>query len=51
MRKAGADPFYPPIIEDEPAYLPSNAWAKCPPPPHHVQQDLLMAAEESGEYF
>jgi hypothetical protein len=22
-----------------------------PPPPRVVQQDLLMAAEESGEYF
>jgi hypothetical protein len=25
--------------------------AERPPPPHHVQQDLLMAAEESREYF
>jgi hypothetical protein len=25
--------------------------AERPPPPHHIQQDLLMAAEESGEYF
>jgi len=25
--------------------------AERPPPPHQVQQDLLMAAEESGEYF
>jgi len=25
--------------------------AERPPPPHHVQQDLLMAAEEMGEYF
>jgi hypothetical protein len=25
--------------------------AELPPPPHQVQQDLLMAAEESGEYF
>ena len=25
--------------------------AERPPPPHVVQQDLLMAAEESGEYF
>jgi hypothetical protein len=25
--------------------------AERPPPTHHVQQELLMAAEESGEYF
>ena len=25
--------------------------AEWPPPPHFVQQELLMAAEESGEYF
>ena len=25
--------------------------AERPPPPRHVQQDLLMAAEEDGEYF
>jgi hypothetical protein len=25
--------------------------AERPPPPHNVQQELLMAAEESGEYF
>jgi hypothetical protein len=25
--------------------------AKRPPPPHNVQKELLMAAEESGEYF
>lgn len=24
---------------------------KCPPPPHVVQHELLMAAEEMGEYF
>jgi hypothetical protein len=88
MRKAGCVPFYPLIIEDGPAYVPSKGWAEmirkvyevdpllCPtcggrmkvidriirhleltfeagrPPPHRqVQQDLLMAAEESGEYF
>ena len=97
MRKAGTDPLYPPIIEDDPTYVPSKGWAdmirkvyevdpllcpSCggrmrilsfieepktidriirhleltfeaerPPPPHQVQQDLLMAAEESGEYF
>jgi hypothetical protein len=25
--------------------------AERPPPPHHVQKELLIAAEESGEYF
>ena len=25
--------------------------AERPPPPHQVQQELLMAAEESGEYY
>lgn len=25
--------------------------AERPPPPHIVQQELLMATEESGEYF
>ena len=25
--------------------------AERPPPPHFVQKELLMAAEESGEYF
>jgi hypothetical protein len=25
--------------------------AERPPPPHQVQQELLMSAEESGEYF
>jgi hypothetical protein len=28
MRKAGAEPFYPPIIEDDPAYGPSKGWAE-----------------------
>ncbi len=28
MRKAGADPFYPIIIEDDPAYVPSKGWAE-----------------------
>jgi hypothetical protein len=27
MRKAGADPLYPPIIEDDPTYVPSKGWA------------------------
>ena len=69
MRKAGADPFYPLVIEDDPPYVPSKGWAEMirkvyevdpllcpscggrPPPPRVVQQDLLVAAEESGEYF
>ena len=97
IRKAGADPSYPPIIEGDPSYVPAKGWAEmirkvyevdpllCPtcggrmkvisfiedpktidriirhleltfeagrPPPHRqVQQELLMAAEESGEYF
>ena len=25
--------------------------AERPPPPHNVQQELLLAAEEKGEYF
>jgi hypothetical protein len=97
IRKAGADPSYPPIIEVDPSYVPAKGWAEMirrvyevdplicpscggrmriisfieepktidriighleltfeaerPPPPRVVQQDLLMAAEESGEYF
>ena len=97
MRRAGADPSCPPIIEDDSNYMPSKGWAEMirkvyeidpllcpscggqmkiisfiddhkvidriishlkltfeaerPPPPHNVQQELLMAAEESGEYF
>jgi hypothetical protein len=57
MRKARTHPSHPPIIEDDPSYLPSKGWAEMirkvyevnPPPPHHVQQELLMAAEEKGE--
>jgi heat shock protein HspQ len=26
MRKARADPFYPLVAEDEPAYVPSKGW-------------------------
>jgi len=97
MRKAGAQPSHPPIIEDDPSYVPSKGWAEMirkvyevdpllcpscggrmriisfiedhkvidriiahleltfeaerPPLPHQVQQELLMAAEEMGEYF
>ncbi len=28
VRKAGADPSHPPIIEDEPNYMPSKGWAE-----------------------
>jgi hypothetical protein len=28
MRKAGCDPLYPPIIEDDPIYVPSKGWAE-----------------------
>jgi len=28
LHKAGAQPSYPPIIEDEPAYVPSKSWAE-----------------------
>jgi hypothetical protein len=28
MRKAGADPLHPPIIEDDTAYVPSKGWAE-----------------------
>jgi hypothetical protein len=97
MRKAGADAFHMPIIEDTDRHVPSKGWAEMirkvfevnplicpqcggemkvisfiedhkvidriiahlkltflaerPPPPHHVQPELLMAAEEMGEYF
>jgi hypothetical protein len=97
IRKAGAQPSYPLITEDGPAYVPAKGWAEMirkvyevdpllcptygarmrvisfieehkvidriiahleltfeaerPPPPRIVQQELLMAAEESGEYF
>ncbi len=97
IRKADSALYPPPIIEDEPNYVPPKGWAemirkvyevdpllcpRCggqmriisfikepkiidkiighlkltfeaarPPPPHNVQQELLMAAEERGEYF
>jgi len=28
MRKAGAQPSHPPIIEDDPTYVPSKGWAE-----------------------
>jgi len=33
------------------AHLELTFEAERPPPPHNVQQELLLAAEESGEYF
>ena len=33
------------------AHLKLTFEAERPPPPHNVQQELLMAAEESGEYL
>jgi hypothetical protein len=97
IRKAEAQPSYPLIIEDGPAFVPAKGWAemickvyevdplRCPscggqmriisfieepktidriighlkltfeaerpPPPRVLQQDLLMAAEEMGEYY
>lgn len=41
----------PKVIDRIIRHLELTFEAECPPPPHHVQQDLLMAAEESGEYF
>jgi len=32
-------------------HLELSFQAARPPPPHNVQQELLIAAEESGEYF
>jgi len=97
IRKAGSALSHPPIIEEEPDYVPSKGWAEMtrrvyevdpllcpacggqmsiisfiedhkvidkiiahlkltfeaerPPPPHIAHQELLMAAEEKGEYF
>jgi hypothetical protein len=97
MRKAGTQLSHPPIIEDDPSYVPSKGWAEMvrkvyevdplicpscggqmkvisfiedpkaidriighlkitfqaerPPPSDVIHQELLMAAEESGEYF
>jgi len=33
------------------AHLELTFEAERPPPPHNVQQELLMVAEENGEYF
>ena len=97
MHKAGTALSHPPIIEEEPRYVPSRGWAemirkiyevdpllctscggqmriiafiqepkvidkiirhlrltfhaKRTPPPQTLQHELLIAAEESGEYF
>ena len=32
-------------------HLKLSFMAERPPPPHNVQQELLIAAEERGEYF
>jgi len=32
-------------------HLKLSFMAERPPPPHVLQQELLMAAEERGEYF
>jgi hypothetical protein len=39
------------VIDRIIGHLELTSQAERPPPPHQVQQDLLMAAEESGEYF
>jgi len=41
----------PKIIDRMIALLKLTFEAERPPPPHNVQQEILMAAEESGEYF
>jgi len=39
------------VIDKIIAHLKLTFMAERPPPPQSVQQELLMAAEESGEYF
>ena len=39
------------VIDRIIAHLKLTFEAKRPPPPQSVQQELLMAAEEKGEYF
>jgi len=41
----------PKIIDRIIGHLEMTFEAERPPPSHNVQQELLMAAEESGEYF
>jgi len=39
------------VIDRIIAHLKLTFEAERPPPPHNVQQELLMATEDSGEYF
>jgi len=39
------------VIDKIIAYLKLIFFAERPPPPKALQQELLMAAEEMGEYF
>jgi len=39
------------VIDKIIRHLKISFMAERPPPPHIVQQELLMAAEERGEYF
>lgn len=41
----------PKVIDRIIRYLKLSFEAERPPPPHYVQQELLMEAEERGEYF
>ena len=41
----------PKVIDRIIRHLKLSFQAERPPPPRNVQQELLMAAEESGEYF
>jgi hypothetical protein len=41
----------PKAIDKIISHLKLTFEAARPPPPHKVQQELLMTAEESGEYF
>jgi hypothetical protein len=38
------------LAENKVRHLELTFDAEWPPPPHQVQQELLMSAEESGEY-
>jgi hypothetical protein len=39
------------VIDKIIGHLKLTFMAERPPPPHVLQQELLMAAEERGEYF
>lgn len=39
------------VIDKIISHLKLSFMAEQPPPPQRVQQELLMAAEEMGEYF